>query len=98
MAFTQKDSNKRQLVAKNELARLKYKSIIKNQSLPPGIRYKFILKLNKLSRNSSKTRIKNKCILTGRSRGIYSMFRLSRIKFRELASQGMLPGVKKASW
>lgn len=98
MAFTQKDSNKRQLVAKNELARLKYKSIIKNQSLPPGIRYKFILKLNKLSRNSSKTRIKNKCILTGRSRGVYSMFRLSRIKFRELASQGMLPGVKKASW
>ena len=98
MAFTQKDSNKRQLVAKNELARLKYKSIIKNQNLPPGIRYKFILKLNKLSRNSSKTRIKNRCILTGRSRGIYSMFRLSRIKFRELASQGMLPGVKKASW
>ena len=98
MSFTQKDFNKRQLVAKNELARLQYKSIIKNQSLPSEMRYKYILKLNKLSRNSSKTRIKNRCALTGRSRGVYSMFKLSRIKFRELASQGMVPGVKKASW
>ncbi len=96
--FIEKDYVKRQLVAKNELKRLQYKSIIKNQKLTKEIRYKYINKLNKLNKNSSETKIRNRCILTGRSRGVYKMFKLSRIKFRELASQGMLPGVQKASW
>ncbi len=96
--FIQKDYFKRQLVAKNELKRLEYKSIIKNQKIIQKVRYKYINKLNKLNKNSSQTKIRNRCILTGRSRGVYKMFRLSRIKFRELASQGMLPGVQKASW
>ena len=96
--FVQKDLIKRQLVTKNELKRLEYKSIIKNQKLTKEIRYKYIIKLNKINKNSSKTRIKNRCILSGRGKAVYQMFKLSRIKFRELASQGMLPGVKKASW
>ena len=96
--FVQKDLIKRQLVAKNELKRLEYKSIIKNQKLTKEIRYKYIIKLNKINKNSSKTRIKNRCILSGRGKAVYQMFKLSRIKFRELASQGMVPGVKKASW
>lgn len=96
--FIQKDYVKRQLVAKNELKKLEYKYIIKNQKIIKEIRYKYIEKLNKLNRNSSETKIKNRCILTGRAKAVYKMFRLSRIKFRELASQGMLPGVKKASW
>ncbi len=94
----QKDGLIRELVSKNELKRLQYKSIIKNQNLSLTDRYKFINKLNKLNRNSSRIRIKNRCVVTGRPKGIYSMFRLSRIKFRELAWQGLLPGVKKASW
>lgn len=70
--------------------------------------YKYILytnpsyviheKLKELPRKSSKTRIKNSCILTGRSKAIYRKFHLSRIMFRELALSGQLPGIRKASW
>jgi small subunit ribosomal protein S14 len=53
---------------------------------------------NNIPRDASATRIRNRCALTGRSRGNYRRFRLCRIKFRELALQGMLPGVTKSSW
>lgn len=96
--FIQRDYNKRRLVSKCELKRLQYKSIIKNQNLAKEIRYNYIRKLNELNRNSCKTRVENRCIYTGRAKAVYKMFRLSRIKFRELASQGLLPGVEKASW
>ena len=55
-------------------------------------------KLNKMPRNSSPCRLRNRCQLTGRSRGYLRKFQLSRICFRELASRGMIPGVTKASW
>jgi small subunit ribosomal protein S14 len=54
--------------------------------------------LQKLPRNGAAIRIRNRCQMTGRSRGYVAMFGLSRIAFRELALQGMIPGVKKASW
>lgn len=54
--------------------------------------------LQKLPKNSSPVRIKNRCSITGRGRGYLRAFGLSRIQFRELALQGMVPGVKKASW
>ncbi|MFD1862999.1 30S ribosomal protein S14 [Planococcus chinensis] len=54
--------------------------------------------LNKLPRNSSPTRLKNRCQLTGRPRGFMRKFKMSRIAFRELAHKGQLPGIKKASW
>ena len=54
--------------------------------------------LQKLPRNSSPVRIKNRCSLSGRSRGYLRAFGLSRIQFRELAREGKIPGVKKASW
>ncbi|MBM7706311.1 30S ribosomal protein S14 [Chryseomicrobium aureum] len=54
--------------------------------------------LAKLPRDSSPTRLKNRCELTGRPRGVMRKFKLSRIAFRELAHKGQLPGVKKASW
>ena len=56
------------------------------------------LKLSKLPRNSSKSRIRNRCSLTGRPRAVYRKFGLSRIALRELASDGKLPGVVKSSW
>jgi small subunit ribosomal protein S14 len=96
--FIKNDIIKRQLVNKNELKRLQYKYIIKNLNINTEIRYNYINKLNKLNRNSCKTRIKNRCILTGRGKAVYKMFKMSRIKFRELASMGFLPGVVKASW
>jgi small subunit ribosomal protein S14 len=55
-------------------------------------------KLQKLSRNGSKTRVVSRCSMTGRGRGVYRKFELSRMKFRELALEGKIPGVIKASW
>ena len=57
-----------------------------------------INKLSKLPKNSMPCRLRNRCVLTGRPRGIYKKFRLSRIAFRELASEGKLPGLTKSSW
>ncbi|NMC99356.1 MAG: 30S ribosomal protein S14 [Bacteroidales bacterium] len=54
--------------------------------------------LQKLPRNSSKTRLHNRCLLTGRPKGYIRTFGISRITFREMASNGLIPGVKKASW
>ena len=54
--------------------------------------------LNKMPKNSSKTRLRNRCQFTGRSRGVLSKFKLSRLCFREMANQGLIPGVFKASW
>lgn len=96
--YIYKDLNKRQLVFKNELKRLQYKYIIKNKSIDKLTRLENIYKLNKLNRNTSKVRVNNRCVLTGRSRAVYKLFRLSRIKFRELANEGLIPGVTKASW
>ena len=55
-------------------------------------------KLQRLPRNSAMVRVRNRCEITGRSRGYYRKFGLSRIKFRELSLQGLIPGVKKSSW
>ncbi len=54
--------------------------------------------LNKLPKNSSKVRLRNRCALTGRGRGYIRMFGISRIKFRDLATEGKIPGVTKSSW
>ena len=92
-----RDIKRRILTANSEIIRFKYKALIARTKDKP--RQLFIHeKLDKLSRNSSKTRIKNFCILTSRSKGIYKNFGISRIMFRELALLGQLPGIKKASW
>jgi small subunit ribosomal protein S14 len=54
--------------------------------------------LNKMPRDSSPVRLRNRCLMTGRARGVYRKFRLSRLTFRELALHGFIPGVTKASW
>jgi small subunit ribosomal protein S14 len=94
----QRDKKKRELYLKNEIKRLNYKSLFNDLSLEKEDRYYNMLALNKIVRNSSRVRIKNRCILTGRTHSIYKLFKLSRIKFRELASQGVLMGITKASW
>lgn len=55
-------------------------------------------KLNKMSKNSSPVRLRNRCQLTGRGKGVYRKFKISRLCFREMASKGMIPGVTKSSW
>ncbi len=71
---------------------------INNTDLSFEERQKFRLKLEKLPKNSNRIRVRNRCNVTGRPRGVYRKFGLSRITFRELASKGMIPGVSKASW
>nr|YP_009755801.1 ribosomal protein S14 [Gonatozygon brebissonii]QIQ23079.1 ribosomal protein S14 [Gonatozygon brebissonii] len=93
-----RDQKRRVQFSRYELKRMLYKAISQDRKLSPSDRYEYSLKLSKMPRNSSRTRIRNRCILTGRSRAVYKMFRLSRIVFRELASRGALLGISKSSW
>lgn len=93
-----KDQKRRCSVAKFESKRCLYKALSQDMNLSLELRTLAALKLSKLPRNSSSTRIRNRCIITGRPRSTYKIFRLSRIVFRELASKGALAGINKASW
>jgi small subunit ribosomal protein S14 len=93
-----KDAARRLLAAKFEIKRMHYRAVIQDRNLPHGIRHELTTKLTTLPRNSSKTRIRNRCIVTGRPRSVYSQFRFSRIIFRQLASSGLIPGISKSSW
>lgn len=92
------DLKRRILVSEHESLRLHYRAIIHDRTLPYEMRALFVSKLAALPRNSSKTRIRNRCIVTGRSRGVLRQFRISRIVFRDLAWKGLLAGIKKSSW
>ena len=74
------------------------KKIIKNKKLPLEERFAAQLKLAKIPRNSSRTRIRNRCEITGRPHGVYRKLKISRIALRELASSGKIPGMTKSSW
>ena len=84
---------KKFLKKRNEL-----KKIISDKKLPLEERFKAQLKLSKLPKNSAKTRIRNRCEITGRPHGVYRKLRISRIALRELASKGRIPGMTKSSW
>ena len=72
--------------------------IIKNRKLTLDERFTAQLKLAKIPRNSAKTRIRNRCEITGRSRGVYRKLKISRIALRELGAKGVIPGMTKSSW
>ncbi len=92
-------NKKRELLTKRyKKRRDALKAIIKSVDSTPEARFEAVLKLAKLPRNSSAVRIHNRCELTGRSRGVYRKFKLSRIKLRELANEGEIPGMVKSSW
>src|SRR5689334_22186200 len=78
--------------------RARLKAVAGNRNAPEEERFAAQLKLAELPRNSSPTRIRNRCALTGRPRGTYRKFKLSRIALRELASAGQIPGMVKSSW
>ena len=96
--FIERDKKRRSICLKYELKRLELTSIIQDLTLSKEKRYISLKELNKLPRNSSKIRIKNRCILTGRGHSVLRFCGLSRLKFRDLASQGLLMGITKASW
>ena len=94
----EKNRRRRRMVKSNANKRAALKAIAKDRSLPPEERFQAYLKLAKVPRNSAPSRVRNRCELTGRPRGFYRKFRLSRIALRDLASIGQIPGMVKASW
>jgi small subunit ribosomal protein S14 len=94
------DKNKKRIymVALHKDKRMALKAIIKDKKVSQEDRFKAVLKLSSLPRNGSQIRVRNRCEITGRPRGNYRKFSMSRIAFRDLASSGQLPGITKASW
>ena len=78
--------------------RKKLKAIVNNRKLPLNERFAAQLKLSKMPKNSSKTRIRNRCEISGRPHGVYRKLKISRIALRQMASAGKIPGMTKSSW
>ena len=93
-----RDLKRRETVKKFAAKRSELKAIISNIKLSDDDRASARLKLQELPRNSSPVRLRNRCSLTGRPRGVFSKFGLGRIKLREYVMRGEVPGVVKASW
>jgi small subunit ribosomal protein S14 len=93
-----KNNHRKKLVARYAAKRKKLKGIAKDSTKPSEERFAARLKLAQLPRNSAPSRIRNRCELTGRARGYYRKLKLCRNMLRELASQGLIPGMTKASW
>lgn len=87
-----------ELVKKYQQKRLALKEIIRNPKTPDEDRINAQLQLQKMPRNSSSSRVRNRCALTGRPHGFYRKFGLGRNKLRESTMRGDVPGVVKASW
>jgi small subunit ribosomal protein S14 len=93
-----KNNKRRIMVAKQAKKRNALKQMIMDRELRPEERFMAQLKLNELPRDGSKSRVRNRCRLTGRPRGFYRKFGLSRIGLRDMAQFGAAPGVTKSSW
>ena len=94
----EKNAKRARLIKQYAAKRARLKAMAKDESLSPEERFGARLKLAQLPRNSSPDRWRLRCELTGRPRGNYRKFRLSRIALRDLASGGQIPGMVKASW
>jgi small subunit ribosomal protein S14 len=94
----EKNLRRQKLAGKFAAKRARLKAAARDRSAPPEARFAAQLKLAELPRNGSETRVRNRCALSGRPRGYYRKFKLSRIALRELASLGQVPGVAKSSW
>jgi small subunit ribosomal protein S14 len=92
------NERRKKLVAQYATQRAELKAAIVDPKMPPEEREAAVRRLQKLPRNSSAVRVRNRCQVSGRPRGFYRKFGLSRIALRDLALQGYLPGVIKASW
>ena len=98
LSSVQKNLNRQMLIEKFSNKRKALKKKIMDKTISIEERLKLQNKLNDLPRNSANIRYRNRCKLTGRTRGVYRKFGLSRIKIRELSMSGDLPGMVKSSW
>ena len=94
----ERNLKRRRLVKKFASRRARLKALAKDQSVPAEDRFAARIKLAQLPRNSSKTRIRNRCDISGRPRGFYRKLKMSRIALRDMASNGLIPGMVKSSW
>ncbi|KRW96388.1 MULTISPECIES: 30S ribosomal protein S14 [Paracoccus] len=97
-SMVEREKKRERLVQKYAAKRAALNEIVHDQSLPMEERFKASLKLAELPRNSSATRLHNRCQLTGRPHAYYRKLKLSRIMLRELGSFGQIPGMVKSSW
>jgi small subunit ribosomal protein S14 len=94
----EKNNRRRKLTARDAAKRKALKTIVMDQSKPLEERFRAQLKLSAMPRNTAKTRIRNRCEVTGRPRAFYRKLGMSRIALRELGSLGLVPGLVKSSW
>ena len=94
----EKNKRRAQLCQRKAAKRARLKEMAEDRDLPPEERFAARLKLAEMPRNSSPTRLRNRCELSGRPRGFYRRFKISRVALRELGSQGLIPGLVKSSW
>jgi len=94
----ERNEKRRKLTDRYAAKRAALKEVANDRSLPMEERFSARLKLAKLPRNSSRVRIRNRCKISGRPRGNYRKFKMSRIALRDLASTGQIPGMVKSSW
>ncbi len=97
-SLVERDRKRQLLVKRFADRRMKLKERIHDREAGPEERFAASLALAALPRNSAKNRLRRRCLLTGRPRGVYRKFGLSRIKLRELASIGQIPGMTRSSW
>ncbi len=94
----ERNEKRRKLTVRYAARRAALKEMANDRSLPMEERFAARLKLAELPRNSSRVRIRNRCEISGRPRGNYRKFKMSRISLRDLASAGQIPGMVKSSW
>ena len=98
LALINRNENRKKLVAKFAKRRAALTAIVENVKVSDEERFAARLKIQQLPRNANPTRVRNRCALTGRPRGVYAKFGLGRTKLRDDIMRGEVPGVVKASW
>jgi small subunit ribosomal protein S14 len=98
LALINRQQKREKLVAKYAKKRAALEAIIDNARVSDEDRYAARLELQRLPRNANPTRLRNRCAITGRPRGVFSKFGLGRNKLREYAMRGEIPGIVQASW
>jgi small subunit ribosomal protein S14 len=98
VSMVERQKKRERMVKRFAQKRAKLKEVARNTDLPMEERFKAQLKLAALPRNSAASRLHNRCELTGRPRAYYRKLKMSRIKLRDLASVGQVPGMVKSSW
>ncbi len=98
VSMVEREKKRQRLVAKYAAKRAALKDAAKNEELPAEERFRARMKLSKLPRNSSPSRLHNRCQVSGRPKAYYRKLKMSRIALRDLASRGEIPGMVKSSW